>query len=54
MCYGCGHLCGECGYGISGCYCDEDFGLDTEKIETCHACAGTGVRRETPNAELLN
>lgn len=45
-CFGCGHLCKRCGYGVNGCYCDEDFGLDTEEIEACVVCAGSGFVQE--------
>lgn len=43
-CHGCGHMCTRCDISISGCYCDEDYGLDTEEMTLCDECNGTGIK----------
>jgi hypothetical protein len=48
-CFGCGHVCTACGFPVNACIDLEDcLELDTEKIETCPQCAGTGRCPETP------
>lgn len=37
-CFGCGHLCTRCALPISVCDCL----LDTEEMEACSDCNGTG------------
>lgn len=53
-CFGCGHLCERCGYPVNACIEGKDCNdLDTESIEVCKECGGTGVRPpegEVPNA----
>lgn len=44
-------MCERCGIGISGCYCDDDYGLDTEEMVECDQCGGTGLTPEKPKAE---
>jgi hypothetical protein len=51
-CFGCGHLCTRCEYPVNACLCEYRFGLDTEEMEQCKACGGTGDAAQAPTEYL--